>query len=172
MMSPPQSVQSNHTMSPPSHHSSQMMSPPQHQHQQQTLSPAKSAARSIQLPTSPTHMAAMRGATHQKMQSFDFPGNEHNLGIQYANQQQFLYPNPNGVRSDGFHMDGGMSSFMTPSPDSPGQWSSGSPQSHSDWSDGIHSPPATTLNNYHQQQLQHMAQHQLQQTQQTDSVLI
>ena len=170
MMSPPQSVQSNHTMSPPSHHVSQRMSPPQHHQQQQALSPAaKSAARSIQLPTSPTHMAAMRGATHQKIQSFDFPCNDPNIGVQYANQQQqFLYPNPNGIHSDGFLMEGGVNSFMTPSPDSPGQWS---PQSHSDWSDGILSPPATNLSNYHLQQ-QQMTQHQLQQTQQTEGVLI
>jgi len=68
MMSPPQSVQSNHTMSPPSHHGSHHgMSPPQlYQQQQQSSSPSKpSAARSVQLPTSPTHIAAMRGATHQ-----------------------------------------------------------------------------------------------------------
>jgi hypothetical protein len=155
-----------------------MMSPPQHQQQ---LSPAKSAAaRSIQLPTSPTHMAAMRGATHQKLQSFDFC-NDPGMVAQYAAaQQQFLYPNPtqtnvNGPRSDGYMMDGGMSSFMTPSPDSPGQWSSGSPQSHSDWSDGILSPPATGMNQYHQQQQQqqqHMAQQQMLQPQQTDGVLI
>ena len=172
MMSPTQSVQSNHTMSPPSH---QMMSPPQHQQQQ--LSPAKSAAaRSIQLPTSPTHMAALRGATHQKLQSFDFC-NDPNLVAQYAAaQQQFLYPNPNQTnlnngRNDGYLMDNGMNSFMTPSPDSPGQWSSGSPQSHSDWSEGIQSPPAAGMNQYHQQQ--HMnQQQQLLQPQQTDGVLI
>ena len=39
---------------------------------------------------------------------------------------------------------------MTPSPDShqdsPGQWSSASPQSHSDWSEGL-SPPANTYQN-------------------------
>jgi len=173
MMSPPQSVQSIHTMSPPSHHVSQMMSPPQQHQQQQVLSPTKPASRSIQLPTSPTHMAAMRGATHQKMQSFEFPGNDPNINVQYANQQQqFLYPNSNGIRSDGFLVEGGLNSFMTPSPDSPGQWSSGSPQSHSDWSDGILSPSATNLSNYHQQQQQQMTPHQLQHNQQTEGVLI
>ena len=35
--------------------------------------------------------------------------------------------------------------FMTPSPDSPGQWSHGSPQS--EWSEGIHSPPGNLYSN-------------------------
>jgi hypothetical protein len=57
-------------------------------------------------------MAAMRGATHQKLQSFDFC-NDPGMVAQYAAaQQQFLYPNPtqtnvNGARSDGYMMDGG-----------------------------------------------------------------
>ena len=175
MMSPPQSVQSNHTMSPPSHHGSQIIPSPQHLQQQQ-ISPAKPPApRYSQLPTSPTHMAAMRGATHQKMQSFDFT-NVSPYG------QQFIYPNQtnlNGVRNDGYIGDGSLGNFMTPSPDSPGQWSSGSPQSHNDWSDGIHSPPSNGMNQYHQlqqqQQQQLMAQQQMlqqQQQQHSDSVLI
>merc|ERR1719189_2113471 len=71
VMSPPQSL----TMSPPqtSQHS---MSPPQQQ--MTNSSPAKSRlSLSTQLPTSPTHLAALRGATHQRHQqqasSFDFP---------------------------------------------------------------------------------------------------
>merc|ERR1712223_1720333 len=153
VMSPPQSV----TMSPPqtSQHS---MSPPQQQQQQSvqssqqhisSSSPAKS--RSLQLPTSPTHLAALRGATHQRHQaSFDFsnttttmttasgpvpsaPPADVNMSRQH---QQFLYPTPPSVDSV-LHNN----SFMSPSPDSPDQWSSASPQSHSDWSDGIHSPP-------------------------------
>ena len=172
IMSPPQSVQSNHTMSPPAHNGSQMMSPPQHHYQQQ-LSPTKpSAARSIQLPTSPTHMAAMRGATHQKLQSFDF-----NNVSQYGGQQ-FIYPNQtnlNGGRNDAyFGGDAALSNFMTPSPDSPGQWSSGSPQSQADWSDGIMSPPATGITHFQQQQHQHqhLSQQQLLQQQQAESILI
>ena len=38
--------------------------------------------------------------------------------------------------------------FMTPSPDSPGQWSSASPQS--EWSEGIHSPPGNMYPNMKQ----------------------
>jgi Notch-like protein len=114
-------------------------------------------------------MAAMRGATHQKMQSFDF----NNVSQYGPAGQQFIYPNQtnlSGGRADGFFCnDGVLSNFMTPSPDSPGQWSSGSPQSHSDWSEGILSPPASGMNQYQQQQ---MAQQQMLQQQQTDSVLI
>merc|ERR1719230_43692 len=75
MMSPPQSVQSNMS---PLHHG---LSPPHHGH---TMSPVKARQggqqqqqQQQQLPTSPTHMAAMRGATQQARQAansqFDFP---------------------------------------------------------------------------------------------------
>ena len=158
VMSPPQSV----TMSPPqpSQHS---MSPPQQQqqqHAQRHLSPNKG-----QLPTSPTHLAALRGATHQRHQaSFDYSGGQQ--------QQQFLYPTP---PQEQLHNN----SFMSPSPDSPDQWSSGaSPQSHSDWSDGIHSPPALHNGQYQQihpaqmQPQQQQQQHQQMVHQQTDAVII
>merc|ERR1712079_802974 len=99
------------------------------------------------LPTSPTHIAAMRGATHQRHQQFDFNN--------VSSQQQFMYPTPphsqggqGGLLQNGVTSNAGMSdgmNYMTPSPDSPGQWSSASPQSHSDWSEtGIHSPHPTT----------------------------
>merc|ERR1719433_407590 len=173
VMSPPQSV----TMSPPqtSQHS---MSPPQQQpissqqHLSSSQSPAKS--RSVQLPTSPTHLAALRGATHQRHQmaptSFDFPPgnptttsstptattvNDMNM-YSMSRHAQFLYPTP---PQEQLHNN----SF---SPDSPDQWSSASPQSHSDWSDGIHSPPAINGNGngqYSQQQAHHQHQHQLHQ---------
>lgn len=166
VMSPPQSV----TMSPPqpSHHS---MSPPQaqQQHQQQQhVSPAKS--RSVQLPTSPTHLAALRGATHQRHQaSFDFSNVNPNGDVQmYMARQQFMYPTPPQEQAHN-------NSFMSPSPDSPDQWSN-SPQSHSDcWSDGIHSPPSALYNQqHHQQQIQQQQQQQHQQMvhQQTDAVII
>jgi Notch-like protein len=203
-MSPPQSVQSNHTMSPP-HHQQMHMSPPPHGNGgQQQLSPMKSQQMngrqqqmgSQMLPTSPTHIAAMRGATHQRHQQFDFNN--------VSSQQQFMYPTPphsqggqGGLLQNGVTSNAGMSdgmNYMTPSPDSPGQWSSASPQSHSDWSEtGIHSPPSNNncvggqahQNSFHlnqqkqqqQQQMQHqqqqqqMAQQQMLQ-QQTDGVLI
>merc|ERR1712150_367001 len=148
-------------------------------------SPAKS--RSLQLPTSPTHLAALRGATHQRHQaSFDFSNttttmttasgaatgdvNMYNM----SRHQQFLYPTPPSVDSV-LHNN----SFMSPSPDSPDQWSSASPQSHSDWSDGIHSPPALNGNGHYsqqqqQQQVHHQQQHLHQQqiTQQTGTEVI
>jgi len=135
IMSPPQSVQSAHSLSPPG-----VTSPQQMAHQ---TSPMKN--RGMLLPTSPTHMAAMRGASHQRHQSFDFPETQ--------TQQQMTHP---GMMQPGMYpylptppQNGEPSTnFMTPSPDShqdsPGQWSSASPQSHSDWSEGL-SPPA---NNY------------------------
>ena len=135
MMSPPQSVQSTHSLSPPVLTSS----PQTMQHQS---SPNKS--RGMMLPTSPTHLAAMRGASHQRHQSFDFPENAGPV----MNQMGGYYPYPTPPQN------GENGNFMTPSPESPSQWSTNSPQSHSDWSDGnIHSPP-----NFQQQQQQYKPQ--------------
>jgi len=121
IMSPPQSVQSNTTLSPPGGN----MSSPQ-QMQQQT-SPLK--ARGMMLPTSPTHMAAMRGASHHRHQTFDFADGSGQI------------MNPMG----GYYIN-------NPSPESPSQWTN-SPQSHSDWSDGnIHSPPNYVPQQQQQQQ--------------------
>lgn len=136
LMSPPQSVQSSHTLSPhgPTTSPQQMMqqSSPLKSH------PGQGPPRGIQLPTSPTHMAAMRGAVaHQRHQSFDFP--ENNQQIAHPGMM-FPYTPPQAVDPN--------TNFMTPSPDSPGQWSSNSPQSHSDWSEGLHSP--TGPNNFQQ----------------------
>ena len=160
MMSPPQSVQSNMS---PLHHG---LSPPHHGH---TMSPVKARQggqqqqqqQQQQLPTSPTHMAAMRGATQQARQAansqFDFPE-------MFSQQQQFMYPTP---PHQGGHQAQQGKEYMTPSPDSPGQWSSElSPQSHSDWSEGIHSPPSAYQQ---QQQQQHMQQQCMQQQQPQDN---
>merc|ERR1740131_532213 len=89
LMSPPQSVQSSHTHSPHGPTTS-----PQQQGQQMVHqgSPLKShpsqGPRGLQLPTSPTHMAAMRGAVaHQRHQSFDFPENS-----QQMNHPGMMFP--------------------------------------------------------------------------------
>lgn len=128
MMSPPQSVQSQHTLSPPG-----VTSPQQMMHQ---TSPHK--PRGLNLPTSPTHFAAMRGASHQRIQSFDFPECQaQQLGHSSMLQHGYPYlPTPPQSEQQ-------PTNFMTPSPDSPGQWSSASPQSNTDFNEGIHSPPGT-----------------------------
>merc|ERR1711936_1120643 len=114
IMSPPQSVQSQHTLSPPG-----VTSPHQMMHQ---TSPHK--PRGMNLPTSPTHFAAMRGASHQRIQSsFDFPETQSQQMGHPGMLQQGMYafmptPPQNGDQN---------TNFMTPSPDSPGQWSSASP---------------------------------------------
>ena len=130
IMSPPQSVQSSHSLSPPGHA----------QNTGHQTSPHK--GRGMMLPTSPTHMAAMRGASHQRHQSFDFPDSQGGGGqLHPALLQQGMYPYlPTPPQADSTVQQ---QNFMTPSPDSPGQWSSASPQSHSDWSEGVHSPTTT-----------------------------
>lgn len=179
--SPPHSVNSSLTMSPPT---SYMGSP----------SPAKSRPS---LPTSPTHIAAMRAATHQKhggipqqqqlAMGFDFSSSAElplaygtsqqlaNLQLQQpmgaggANQQpqqqqqqsvnyyHYLTPpsqhsqNPEATPQ---HYIQPPENFPTPSPESPGYWTSSSPHSNSDWSEGIHSPVANAYvaSSQHQKQ--------------------
>jgi hypothetical protein len=126
IMSPPSSVLSANSLSPPG----QAGTPP-HSHAPPHLSTSPVKSRPGIFPTSPTHMQALRGATHQRHQSFDFPdaATQQHQQQQMTNMQmqsQFYphFPTP--------PQTGGVSS-----PDSP--WST--QQSPSSWSDGIQSPP-------------------------------
>jgi len=123
LMSPPQSVQSQHSLSPPGPITST-----------HSTSPVK--PRGI-LPTSPTHMAAMRN--HQRHQSFEFPDSSQQMVVNHPGMmQQNMFPYTNLPTPPQQNVQEN-SSYMTPSPESP--WSSSSPQSQDCWSDGIHSPP-------------------------------
>lgn len=142
--SPPHSVQSNMSLSPQGYNGSP--------------SPAKNRPS---LPTSPTHIAAMRAATQQKhggvpqaqnlQMGFDFSQTGIDLPLAYAGltstttgtmqpqhyQQQNFYLTPPSQHSDHLLPE----NFPTPSPESPGHWSSSSPRScNSDWSENISSP--------------------------------
>lgn len=121
-------------------------------------SPVKS--RRSKLATSPTNAVAKRGGAKQKHPKAAFE-----FGNQLASQSMFLSSPHNATTGSGQlnqhehqpkqqHAPGHQDT-LTPSPDSPGQWSSGSPQSYSDWSDGVHSPQFT----------QHLQQQQKQQQQ-------
>jgi Notch-like protein len=128
------------------------------------------------LPTSPTHMAAMRAAHQQKaaqMQShpsatntYDYPpmtdlhhmltapktsvaNNHTNMQVSYS--QPYHYPTPPSQHSQAEATPQpyllGPETYLTPSPESPGQWSSSSPHSaQSDWSEGISSPMGPSTN--------------------------
>lgn len=124
------------------------------------------------LPTSPTHMAAMRAAHQQKaaqMQShpssnntYDYPpmtdlhhmltapkSSVQNMQVSYS--QPYHYPTPPSQHSQAEATPQpyllGPETYLTPSPESPGQWSSSSPHSaQSDWSEGISSPMGPTAN--------------------------
>lgn len=98
------------------------------------------------LPTSPTHMQALRHATMQAVDPFSqyhhFYGSVQQTSQslqppQSQHAQQYLTP----------PSDAAPESFPTPSPDSPWHWSSSSPNSNSDWSEGISSPPNNNNNN-------------------------
>lgn len=140
--SPPHSVQSNLSLSPQGYNGSP--------------SPAKNRPS---LPTSPTHIAAMRAATQQKhggvpqtqhlQMGFDF--SQIDLPIQISAltsstggslqpqqfQQQNFYLTPPSQHSDHLMPE----NYPTPSPESAGHWSSSSPRScTSDWSENVSSP--------------------------------
>lgn len=92
-----------------------------------SVSPAKGRPG---LPTSPTHMAAMRAATQQAL---GFPYQLYQTGGGGGGQQGYYhYLTPPSEPAP--------ESFPTPSPESPWHWSSSSPHSNSDWSEGISSP--------------------------------
>ncbi|XP_023215803.1 neurogenic locus Notch protein-like [Centruroides sculpturatus] len=128
------------------------------------------------LPTSPTHMAAMRAAHQQKTNQLQHSANiptsydyqnanadlQHIVGVagmktsvpsMTPNNQQVVYSHPyhyptppsqhsqSGSESTPQHYLHPPETYLTPSPESPGQWSSSSPHSaQSDWSEGISSP--------------------------------
>lgn len=147
--SPPHSVQSNMSLSPQGYNGSP--------------SPAKTRPS---LPTSPTHIAAMRAATQQKHggvpqaqnlpMGYDFTQARLELPKTYASgqsltpsalnpqqyQQQNYYLTPPSQHSDNLtpqHII--QDNFSTPSPESPGHWSSSSPHSYtSEWSENVTSP--------------------------------
>lgn len=140
--SPPHSVQSNLSLSPQGYNGSP--------------SPAKNRPS---LPTSPTHIAAMRAATQQKhggvpqtqnlQMGYDF--SQIDLPLTYSAltnttagslqpqqfQQQNYYLTPPSQHSDHLMPD----NYPTPSPESAGHWSLSSPRScNSDWSENVSSP--------------------------------
>ncbi len=131
--------------------------------------PAKSRPS---LPTSPTHIAAMRTATQQKHPNMHYsdPFNigtsmQSNATYQQANQpppppqqqqqsQQQPQPPQQQRQPQYYHFltppsePTERNSYPTPSPESPPYyWSSSSPHSNSDWSEGILSPNSSSLGN-------------------------
>lgn len=159
------------------------------------------------LPTSPTHMLAMRQQHAQNKpkissgSTYEFPMKSEPTSIYSGSSSQYQVP-PTTTTPPAYHFPTPPSvsqvsqysdhptpqhfsthdpSYLTPSPESPGQWSSSSPQSaQSDWSDAIHSPshaplemkvfsnmPAIIQQGQQQQQQQQAPQQQPQQQQQT-----
>jgi len=137
--------------------------------------PGSSRTGKRNLPMSPTHMQAMQQFAVQRNQHHPAPQlqqqchPDHNL-VWHAPTHRRLhhYPTPPSQHSHGAGptYDGGLvaaarvplpipagyhhpEQFLTPSPDSPGQWSSSSPHSgQSDWSEGISSPPQSATHQH------------------------
>ncbi|CAG0889382.1 unnamed protein product [Darwinula stevensoni] len=125
LLSPPQSAGSSHTLSPPH--------PP-------LPSPLKTRPPGTSLPTSPTHMAAMRKGIY--MQYPTPPSNE-------GTTPPPATPHGGQAGNAGMHPTTLPDTYLTPSPDpnSPDQWSSSSPHSQSDWSEPGQSPAYAGLAN-------------------------
>lgn len=67
-----------------------------------------------------------------------------------SQQNFYQYLTPPSQHSGGItpqHLSHTLDSYPTPSPESPGHWSSSSPHSNSDWSESVHSPPNYMVNN-------------------------
>lgn len=70
------------------------------------------------------------------------------LGPQQGQSSFYQYFTPPSQHSGGAtpqHLAQTLDSYPTPSPESPGDWSSSSPHSNSDWSEGVQSPPANNV---------------------------
>lgn len=190
-MLPPPVSQQQHTVNHPRQNSMPVSLPNTNvnvnmPHYQSTnvMSPGKRPS----LPTSPTHMAAMRAAQQQRnaqmsplgqqqqqqqqganqplQNGFEYPQTDisqiysslkntvvpHTQQQSYPNYQYHQYPTPPSQHSH-ISVPGETTpqqfvspeTYLTPSPESPGQWSSSSPHSASDWSEGISSPAAPTI---------------------------
>lgn len=83
--------------------------------QQQALQPAQSLQG----------LGSTSGANHQSCSSF---------------HQYFTPPSQHSGGGTPQHLVHTLDSYPTPSPESPGDWSSSSPHSNSDWSEGVQSP--------------------------------
>ena len=125
------------------------------------------------LPTSPTHIQAMQQRARQERANGSPPNRQTDLSCSFQNKThsepipfstfgrvQKLPQTPQTMYREQFPTPPSQHSmesppqiihhpvppdhYLTPSPDSPGQWSSSSPHSaHSDWSEGISSPDQT-----------------------------
>ncbi|KAL1377371.1 hypothetical protein pipiens_016314 [Culex pipiens pipiens] len=100
-------------------------------------------ATTISSPSSSTmsHLSPMSSASAHCQQS--------TLNSQQSSFYQYLTPpsqHSGGVTPQ--HLVQTLDSYPTPSPESPGHWSSSSPHSTSDWSEGVQSPAAANMNVY------------------------
>lgn len=102
-------------------------------------------ATTISSPSSSTmsssHLSPLSSASAHCQQS--------TLNSQQSSFYQYLTPpsqHSGGVTPQ--HLVQTLDSYPTPSPESPGHWSSSSPHSTSDWSEGVQSPAAANMNVY------------------------
>lgn len=108
-------------------------------------------------PSSQTSSSCLSGNIGQSP-SATTTSTQQNTNQQQQQQQQspynvYHYLTPPSQHSGGVtpqHLVPTLDSYPTPSPESPGHWSSSSPHSNSDWSEGIQSPTNTYMTGGHQ----------------------
>lgn len=111
----------------------------------QATTSQNTTATTISSPSSSTmssaHLSPMSSASAHCQQS--------TLNSQQSSFYQYLTPpsqHSGGITPQ--HLVQTLDSYPTPSPESPGHWSSSSPHSTSDWSEGVQSPAAANMNVY------------------------
>lgn len=104
------------------------------------------------LPPSPFadsfHSGQMNPPSIQSSMSGSSPSTNMLSPSSQHNQAFYQYLTPPSQHSGGHtpqHLVQTLDSYPTPSPESPGHWSSSSPRSNSDWSEGVQSPAANNL---------------------------
>jgi len=122
------------------------MSPTRIQAMQQCVAQRYQQQPSLQHPqqTYPDHNLVWQAPCHRRLHHYPTPPSQHS----HSGAPTFdggLVPGPGATARVPLPIPAGYhhpEQFLTPSPDSPGQWSSSSPHSgQSDWSEGISSPP-------------------------------
>jgi Notch-like protein len=142
--------------SPFSNHSGSSQSPlyPSSQSPQEHIAPSISPPKNPRMALSPTHMQALQQHHNQQHRPMHLQPQQHALddysnlscvaGLQTTHLNMYQqYPTPPSHHSHEFQLPqlgttAAHHDYLTPSPDSPEQWSSSSPCSQSDWS--VNSP--------------------------------
>lgn len=139
------SVLLSHLMSLPNHFLSLSLPAGQQSSHASVMSPNNTSCHS----TISSHSSNLMGNNNMSgQQQQQQPGQQGPQQQQQGHSSFYQYFTPPSQHSGGAtpqHLAQTLDSYPTPSPESPGDWSSSSPHSNSDWSEGVQSPPANNV---------------------------